>query len=200
MTAAFLIVVAAAVGGGVGGALATHKSNDGADAAAAQSTGTQTSTASSPSAGTASSTSSGASSTTPSHSDASSASPTHKPYANFELRMWEGFDYQGEMQVFYHPGGYNLGFKAKSYSWDYDTSYNISEEDVCSVAFCRAATEVGWHGSTPSDQPGYPTAPDTNVDNIFIGCGHRFTDPGCKLPRAMSTFRTVPTITSTPGS
>lgn len=183
-----IIIIGAAVGGGIGGTVARRNADQIRTPSPITTPGIVVTNTS---ASTTSSipTSSIPSSTTPSTTSSSSSNPRME----FSMQIWEAPAYSGRTQIFYAPGSYQTAFLARSYKWR-PGMFDLDMMQVCSMAYCFGSNQLGWRGSTETQQPGFPQNASWGADNIVIACAGSFLAPPCPGPLALSTFYTVPVI------
>ncbi|KAH7333390.1 hypothetical protein BKA65DRAFT_43737 [Rhexocercosporidium sp. MPI-PUGE-AT-0058] len=175
------VIIAASVGGGVGGAVAASRSNNPAPATASSEPLSSTEAAS---ITLQSSTSTPATSTTsqPSANTSSrtaSASPTatflNNQTAPTNSLAFQGFsetDYQGNATaIIRDEGGTNFTFNINSYVW-------LPNTTACCLSFCTNATNeglIGWRCDAR-----YQKQSSGFFGRIFVWCGLEHTDENAK--------------------
>ncbi|ERF73940.1 hypothetical protein EPUS_05363 [Endocarpon pusillum Z07020] len=191
-----VVIVGAAVGGGVGGTMARRYADQIRTPSLITTPGiiiTNTSSSTTSSIPTSSVQSSNTSiPPTP------LASSSTNPRMEFSMQIWEEPAFGGRSQIFYAPGSYQTAFLARSYMWR-PGQFDLDTMQVCSMAYCFGSNQLGWRGSTETEQPGFPQNASWGADNIVIACADSFLAPPCPGPLALSSFYTVPVIETATG-
>lgn len=123
--------------------------------------------------------------------------PTSKYRMSFTLQTWESTNRTGRSQIFYTEGLYRTGFRARSYSWAPGAYNDTNEWTVCTMALCQGDKRIGWWGATPHVGLGDNWMSNVGVDYgdvVNVKCARTFADPGCPLAATSLTlsFATVP--------
>lgn len=174
--AVLLVLIAAAVGGAIGG---TRRSKN--DSTATEQVGSTSSTSGSPQ-------NSNATPTT------STPKPTPTANLGFYMQVWELPSYKGRSQIFYSSGGYKLAFLGHSYHW-WPGKYTDTWQ--CSTSTCfNEADKQGWRGKSEKYWPGPAKGNLTDYGLVYLNivCAHDFNDPGCPGPGDASTYADLPEI------